>query len=136
MNRVFVDTNIVLDFLIYRPEFFEESRQLFSLADQGVIKLYISSMSIVNSNYMLERSTKSNDVRKVLGKFKVLVNVLPLVDKYIDLAISSEFKDFEDAIQYYTAIENEMDVILTRNKKDFKLSTLPVLTAKEFLQII
>ncbi|MEY4383168.1 MAG: tRNA(fMet)-specific endonuclease VapC [Bacteroidota bacterium] len=136
MNRVFVDTNIVLDFLIYRPEFFEESRQLFSLADQGVIKLYISSMSIVNSNYMLERSTKSIDVRKVLGKFKVLVNVLPLVDKYIDLAISSEFKDFEDAIQYYTAIENEMDVILTRNKKDFKLSTLPVLTAKEFLQII
>jgi len=136
MNRVIVDTNIVLDFLIYRPEFFEESRQLFSLADQGVIKLYISSMSIVNSNYMLERSTKSNDVRKVLGKFKVLVNVLPLVDKYIDLAISSEFKDFEDAIQYYTAIENEMDVILTRNKKDFKLSTLPVLTAKEFLQII
>lgn len=136
MNRVFVDTNIVLDFLIYRPEFFEESRQLFSLADQGLIKLYISSMSIVNSNYMLERSTKSNDVRKVLGKFKVLVNVLPLVDKYIDLAISSEFKDFEDAIQYYTAIENEMDVILTRNKKDFKLSTLPVLTAKEFLQII
>jgi len=50
------------------------------------------------------------------------------------LAISDEkFPDFEDGLQYYSAIENSVDIIITRNKKDFKRSKLPVLTAKEFL---
>jgi hypothetical protein len=71
---------------------------------------------------------------KILLKFKVLVEVLPVNDKIIDLSLVSGFKDFEDAIQYYTAIENDMDLILTRNKKDFKNSILPVLTAREYLR--
>jgi hypothetical protein len=62
-----------------------------------------------------------------------LVEVLPMDDKILELALVSDFKDFEDAIQYYTALENELDLILTRNKKDFKKSILPVLTAKEYL---
>lgn len=135
MNRIYLDTNIIIDFLSGRQEFFDEARQLFSLADQGELKLYISSLSLINANYILEKTPKLIDAKKILGKFKVLVIVLPLNDKLIDLAISSDFKDFEDAVQYFTAIENDMDLILTRNKKDFKLSTLPVLTAKEFLQI-
>jgi len=69
-----------------------------------------------------------------LRKFKVLVNVLSLDDKIIDLALSDEmFADFEDGLQYYTALESNIDVILTRNKKDFKYSRIPVLTAKEYL---
>ncbi len=136
MRKVFVDTNIILDFLIGRAEFIEEANQLFSLADQGHLNLFVSSLSLVNTNYVLEKAPNTLNVRKILGKFKVLVHVLPLEEKYIDLAISSDFKDFEDAIQYFSAIEHEMDIILTRNKKDFKLSTLPVLTAKEFLQTL
>ena len=135
MNRIYLDTNIIIDFLAGRQEFFDEARQLFSLADQGELKLYISSLSLINANYILEKTPKLIDAKKILGKFKVLVIVLPLNDKLIDLAISSDFKDFENAVQYFTAIENDMDLILTRNKKDFKPSTLPVLTAKEFLQI-
>ena len=56
-------------------------------------------------------------------------------DKIIDLSLNSDFKDFEDAIQYYTAIENKLSIILTRNLKDFKLSKLPVMSAKEYLEI-
>ena len=55
-------------------------------------------------------------------------------DKILELALISDFKDFEDAIQYHTALENELDLIITRNKKDFKTSALPVLTAKEYLK--
>jgi len=68
-----------------------------------------------------------------LAKFKVLVEVLALDDKIIDLALASDRRDFEDAIQLYTAIENNTDIIITRNKKDFKKQHMPVLTAKEYL---
>jgi len=71
-----------------------------------------------------------------LRKFKVLVNVLPLDDKIADLALNSEFRDFEDAIQYYTAIENDQDLIITRNQRDFKESKIPVMTAGEFIKSI
>jgi len=67
-----------------------------------------------------------------LIKFKVLVEVAKLDDKIIELALASDFMDFEDAIQYYTAVENGVDVIITRNLRDFKTSKLPVLTAKEY----
>ncbi len=60
------------------------------------------------------------EVRKILRKFKILVNILPLDDKITDLALNSEFRDFEDAIQYFTAIENDQDIIITRNQSDFK----------------
>jgi predicted nucleic acid-binding protein len=63
----------------------------------------------------------------------VLVRVLPMDDKIIDLSLDADFNDFEDAIQYYTALENDLDLILTRNLKDFKTSKLPVLTASEYL---
>ena len=69
-----------------------------------------------------------------MTKLKVLVEVLPLDNKIVDLALISELKDFEDAIQFYTAIENDMSLIITRNKKDFKRLPLPVLTAKEYLK--
>lgn len=72
--------------------------------------------------------------RKILIKFKVLIEVLPMDNKILELALVSYFNDFEDAIQYNTALENDIDIILTRNKKDFKKSILPVLTAKEYLK--
>lgn len=73
------------------------------------------------------------EAQKVLAKFKALVEVLAVDEKILDLALTSDQKDFADAIQYYTAIENEMDIIITRNKRDFKNLDLPVLNAKEFL---
>lgn len=73
-------------------------------------------------------------LEKTLIKLKVLVNVAPLDDKVLELASVSDFKDFEDAIQYHTALENGMDIIITRNKKDFKNSKLPIMTAKEYLK--
>jgi hypothetical protein len=64
------------------------------------------------------------------------INILPLNDKITDLALNSEFRDFEDAIQYYTAIENDQDLIITRNQQDFKESKIPVMSAGEFIRSI
>ena len=134
MERIFVDTNIVLDLLQKRDEFYSDAQDLFTMADKKEIKLYVSALTIANTHYLLSKFYNLNEVRKILLKFKVLVEVLAVNDKIIDLSLASDFNDFEDGIQYYTAIENNMDLILTRNKKDFKNSNLPVLTAREYLR--
>jgi predicted nucleic acid-binding protein len=133
MDKIFVDTNIVIDLLSRREEFFKEAQDLFTAADKRKVKLYISSLTFANTYYLLSRQFKADEAKKILTRFKVLVEVLSLDDKILDLALASDFTDFEDAIQYYTAIENGLGSIITRNKKDFKLSKLPVFTAKEYL---
>ena len=136
MDKLLVDTNIVLDLLAERELFLIEAQELFTLADQRKIILSVSSLTIANTYYILSQKLKIHDSRKILRKFKVLVNVLPVDDKIIDLSLDSDFNDFEDAIQYYSAIENRVDIIITRNLKDFKKSKLPVLTAKEYIESI
>ncbi len=76
----------------------------------------------------------AKEAREILRKFKVLAEILSLDDKITQLALSdNDFPDFEDGLQYYSAMENQIDIIITRNKKDFKNSKIPILTAKEFL---
>lgn len=135
MDRILVDTNIVLDLLAKRENFIIEAQELFTLSDKNELKLYVSSLTFANTYYILSQKMKLIDARKILRKFKVLVEVLPMDDKIIDLSLESDFKDFEDAIQYHTAIENEINIIVTRNLKDFKTSKIPVLTAKDYIKI-
>jgi predicted nucleic acid-binding protein len=134
MKKLFLDTNIILDLLANRIPFYTETAELFSLADKHKLKLSISSLCLADTYYILSRQNPDMEVRKILRKFKVLVNILPVDDKIIDLALNSEFRDFEDAIQYFTAIENDQDIIITRNLSDFKDSKIPVMTAGEFIK--
>ena len=134
MKRILIDTNIVIDLLSKRENFYNEAAKLFTQADKEEIKLTISSLTFANTNYILTKLKSPKEAREVLRKFKVLVEILSLDDKITELALSDEsFPDFEDGLQYYSAIENDIDIIITRNKKDFKNSKLPVLTAKEYL---
>jgi len=135
MDRILVDTNIVLDLLAKRTEFIIEAQELFTLSDKNELKLYVSSLTFANTYYILSQKIKLENARKILRKFKLLVEVLPMDDKIIDLSLESDFKDFEDAIQYHTAIENEVNIIITRNLKDFKTAKIPVLTAKDYIEM-
>lgn len=135
MEKLLVDTNIVIDLLSNRKEFVQEAQELFTLADNNEVILFVSALTFANTHYLLSKYMKLDEARITLSKFKVLVNVSSLDDKIIELALVSDFKDFEDAIQYHTALENGMDVIITRNKKDFKNSKLPILTAKEYIKL-
>ncbi|HSU49602.1 MAG TPA: hypothetical protein VLJ41_03400, partial [Segetibacter sp.] len=76
----------------------------------------------------------NEQAKKKLLKFKTLVSVLPVTDKVIELALSSDFNDFEDAIQYFTATESGIQILLTRNLKDYKSAEIPVMTAEQFLK--
>ncbi len=134
MEKVFVDTNIIIDLLAKREPFYKDAQDLFTLSDKKEIQLCISSLSFANAYYSIAKHHKEVDAKKYLAKFKVLFTVLPLEDKSIELALASEFNDFEDGLQYFTAMDNDADIIITRNKKDFKNSKIPVLTAGEYLK--
>lgn len=133
MIKILVDTNIVMDLLSKREPFYQSAADLFSLADTKRMKLSISALTLANVQYVLQKEIRG-EAKEVLRRFKVLVQVLSLNDKILDLALNdNDFKDFEDAIQYFTAIDNEHELILTRNLKDFKKSTIPVMTAEVYL---
>ena len=135
MDRVFVDSDSMLDLLDEKHPYSEDAGRLFSRADQKRLKLMVSSLSFSNIHYVLRKRYAGDESRKLLSRFKVLVQVLAVDDKIIELALSSSFGDFEDAIQYYTAIENKASVIITRNLKDYKFSSIPVMTAESYMKV-
>lgn len=137
MKKLFIDTNIVIDLLSRREPFFEESASLFSLADRKIVDLSASSLTIANTSYALLRQMDSSKAKAILRKLRLIVKILPLDDKIVGLALNDDtFLDFEDGLQHFSALENNQDIIITRNLKDFKNSKLPAMTAKQFLESI
>ena len=133
MAKIFVDTDVCIDLLSGRKPFNATAEKLFSLADIGKIKICVSSLSFSNIDYVLRSQYSANHSRQIIAKFKTLVTVLSVDSKTIDLAIASDFNDFEDAIQYYSAIENGLTTLVTRNLKDFKKATIKVVTPETYL---
>lgn len=134
MTKILVDTNVIIDLLAKREKFYKDSLQIFSLADRNKIQLVISILSIANTHYLLNDVMKMKDARVIIRKFKVLVHSYSLNDKIVELALNDKsFKDFEDGIQFYTALEANCNAIITRNTKDFKNSSIPVFRPKEYL---
>jgi predicted nucleic acid-binding protein len=112
MEKVFVDTNVVIDLLAKREPFYKEAQDLFTLSDKKEIELQISSSTFANAYYSIVKHHKAVDAKKYLLKFKVLVTILPLEDKAIELALASDFADFEDGLQYFVAMDYESDIII------------------------
>lgn len=137
MKWVLLDTNIIIDLLAKREPFDQDARKLFSFADKEKVILYTSALSIANLSYVLLRKRKPEEVKQILRKLKLLVGILSLDGKINNLALNdSEFNDFEDGLQYYSALENSIEIIVTRNLKDFKNSRIPVMTARQLSEII
>lgn len=133
MKGIFVDTDICIDLLSGRKPFNAVAERLFSFADLGKISLCVSSLSFSHIDYILKSQYKRTDSRFILAKFKTLVTVLDVNEKIIDLAIASDFDDFEDAIQYNTAIENNLKILLTRNLEDYKKAIIQVMNPETYL---
>jgi len=137
MKNLFLDINIVIDLLAKREPFYRSAAQLFSLADNMKLQLCVSSLTFANTNYILSKERKPEEARLILRKLKLLVKVIGLDEKIIDLSLNDiDFKDYEDAIQYNSALDSGASMIITRNLKDFQKSKIPVLTAEQYLQTI
>ena len=135
-NKLFIDSDIIIDVYSQREPFFESSAQIISLGDYKKFSLYTSPVVIANVFYILRKYGKRKLAISNLMKIRKIISVLPVTEKEIDLALTSDFNDFENAIQYYIALENEIDFIITRNKDDYKKSKIPVCDAREYISLI
>ena len=133
-KKIFLDTNIVIDYLSNRIPFGEDALRIFSLPPQQC-QLCISALSFTTIFYVLRKHFNRSELLEMLNSLKLLVEVLPTDEDVISSALQSEFSDFEDAVQYHTALYGNASFIITRNTKDFGQSTIPVYTPSEFLQI-
>ena len=136
MNRIFLDTNVILDLLGERVPYFDPIAKVATLADQKKLTLIVSPLSFTTIEYVLNKYETSESVLNKLRKFKIICEVCEVNDETIDKALNSNFKDFEDAVQYFSALQSNSSIIMTRNGKDFKHSTIPIMTAEEYLSSI
>lgn len=133
MSRIFLDTNVILDLLGERVPFFDSIAKVATLADQKKLTLIVSPLSFTTIDYVLNKYETSESVLNKLRKFKIICEVCEVNEETIDKALNSNFKDFEDAVQYFTALQSNCSIIITRNGKDFKNSTIPIMAAEEYL---
>lgn len=133
MNKYFVDTDVILDLLAHRIPHFHFSAVLFSLAEMENYELYTTPTVIVNTFYILRKQLGNEAAKNAIRKLRLILHVIDSSEKIIDQALNSSFTDFEDAVQYYTAVNANITTILTRNLHDYKTADILVQSPEMFL---
>lgn len=138
MKRIFIDTNVFIDFIAHRREFYEPAAILVSLARNKKINLLVSSLSFATASYILQSHHRHSHEQVVceFEDFITLCHITSVSHDTITQAISSVFVDIEDAIQHYSALSADADYIVTRNKADFSSSAIPVYSPQEILDVL
>lgn len=134
--KLFLDTNVMLDFLGERDPYYISAAKIATLADKRKLKIVVSALSYATTSYFLTKYDGLEKMKIKLRKFKVISEICELDALIIEKGLNSDFSDFEDSLQYYSALRTECDIIITRNEKDFKKSQIPVMTPDEFLNSI
>ncbi len=135
MDKVLIDTDVILDFFFDRKPYSDHAAKIFSLCESNAVQAYVTPVIMSNAYYLLRQTARHEKVIEKLGQLLSFTDVL-LIDKEILVpAMSSKFKDFEDAIQNYAAAKSGIiDLILTRNVKDFKYSEIGALTPENYIK--
>ena len=137
MKHILIDTDVILDFFFDREPFSENAAKILSLCEKKDIIGFVTPVIVSNVYYLLSQKAKQD---KVIEKLKILLPILEVlvIDKNaIIVALNSEFKDFEDALQNYSAeLNGEIDIIITRNTKDYKKSQIGIMNPENFLKTI
>ncbi|MBC6367191.1 PIN domain-containing protein [Algoriphagus sp. AK58] len=136
VSEYFLDSDIILDLLMDRTPYSEDSKVIFQLSGADQIKLYCSSIIVTNVFYIIRKTFGKEKAVESIGSLLIFCGILPVGEREIRNAYQSDFSDFEDSIQYHVAIgKPEIRAIITRNKKDYILSKIPVVSPKEFLSL-
>jgi predicted nucleic acid-binding protein len=134
-KNLFIDSDIILDLLAERPLFYDDAAKIFSWAYKKKIELYTTAVVLANVFYILRKVNGNNKSKEQIKDLRLLVKVLSIDENIVDMALSSKFNDFEDGLQYYTAKEQNLFGIITRNLKDYKIKDIVIKTSKEFAKI-
>lgn len=133
MNKIFLDTNILLDYYLNRSGA-DAVEKIFILANANKVVLYASTLTYANLAYVIKRGHSKEELYTILSEVEKRVYALPMDKKQLRKTINNPCKDFEDMLQYQCALAGGCNVIVTNNKKDFAdFSKLPLLTASELI---
>lgn len=133
MKTVLCDINFILDIFLKREPFYYSAARLFKKIENKELKGYLCALSFPTLFYLLSKELSRGKAIKTLEKIRIVFNIAAVDERVIDLALTADFKDFEDAVQYYSAVLEKVDCIITRNKSDYVDDKIPVLTPEEFL---
>lgn len=135
-TKLFIDTNIMLDLLGERIPFYNSIAKIATLADKSQLTLVASALSYATVSYFLTKFENTEKAKDKLRKFKIISEICDLDEVIIEKGLNSNFSDFEDSLQYFSALKSNCSILITRNGKDFKESKIPVMTADEYLMSI
>jgi len=131
--RLFIDSDVILDLVLQREEHFEFAQQLFEQYQQGKCLLFSSSIVVANLHFIIR---KLHDVKFANISVSFVSRHFKIIDasnEDVESSIQSKFSDFEDGVQYFSALSSKkIDALITRNVKDYKHSQLPVFTPKQW----
>ncbi|MBP5663720.1 MAG: PIN domain-containing protein [Bacteroidales bacterium] len=131
-QKLFLDTNIVIDFLARREEF-QSAANILQLGMENKVDLYITGLTVANITYILRSQLGKDKVKDVLYSLCSFIHIAPITENETSKAFETENPDLEDAIQYYSAVSVSADYIITRDPKHFKFSAIPVVNGREYL---
>jgi len=132
--KVLIDTNVILDIALVRLPFYDDSDQVFSFIEQGQLNGYICASTFSDLYYLIRKQRGRDWALIFLTRLSSTCQVATVNQAVISMALATNFKDFEDAKLYSTAVLNNLDAIVTRNKKDFPVTTPRILTPEELIQ--
>ena len=136
MKKILIDSDVILDFFFDRKPYSEDSTIILNLCEQGQLKGFITPVIISNIYYILRRTARHEKVIEKLKQLLTIVDVLQMDRLVIEKALNSGFKDFEDALQNFSAINNgEIEVIVTRNVKDYRKSEIGILSPDSLVKL-
>ena len=133
MKKLFIGSDVLLDLLLDREPFSEDTAILIEKSIESQVKLYTSILSIANMHYIIERLETKKKADSKIKKILKIISIENAGQTVIDKANKSKFKDFEDSIQNFCAVEASHEILITRNTKDYKESQLSIFTPKEYL---
>ena len=131
--NVFIDTNVLMDVLLQRRPFVAESRKVWFLAERGKVVGLVSALSFPNIYFVVRKTRGADTAASMMTLLRDTFTAVPLDKQVLNQAIDAKFSDFEDAIQYYSALRADVECLLTRNVDHFPDSGLRVISPEEFL---
>lgn len=135
MHSVLIDTDVILDFLYDRKPFAKFATEILNLCEEKKIHGYTTPVIICNVYYLLRKTSKHQLIVEKIKQLLSIIEIIQMNKEVVLDALNSEFKDFEDGLQNFSAVQNgTISIILTRNIKDFKKSDLSVLTPEMYLK--
>ena len=134
MKNVYVDCNILIDWLMDREPFSYYAAKLISLTEEKRIRSHVSALTLANTYYIIRKELNIKIAEEFLKDSLKLFNITDLTAGMVESAVQNKFKDFEDDLHYQTAVSNSISYLITRNKKDFKKDKIKIVDAEEFIK--